>query len=289
MARKAINSEFKQLMEEYGVSPTYFHKLRTSVNGDMEELRKALDDYKARREGRALRKIEPVKQKKVPISTTDDYQGSYKIKIPDHLMSRDEFFIFMEKHIRKSVYVLRGKYYTLKQNNIDNEDLIMDILYKCLRPTKDGKLLYDEYVANPGRLKTIRCFVNTICRNHFKDYLKGVRYTTPVTSLDLPLPGSDNLTIGDSIGVEDIDDISINELVEVCSHIEVSKRKNSENVVLLSDILEEILLGVPLTTVCHNLKVSSKVVQKRFLEAGIEEILGRAISQERRDKILGNC
>lgn len=289
MARKAVNDEFKQLQSQYVISNTYFCKLKAQAQGDIVVLKQLLEDKKARDEARAIRKTEPPKKKRVPISVSDNYQGSYKIKTPDHLMGYDEFYLFIEKHIKKSVYVLRGKYYTLKQNNIESDDLVSEIMIKCLRKTRDGVSIYDKYVADPSILSTIRVFANTICRNHFKDYLKGIKYTTPVTSLDAPLPGPENLTIGDSVGIMDTDNISINELIEKCSLIEVSKRKNEDNKVMLSDVLEQVILGVPLTTVCHDLKVSSRVVQRRLLEAGIEDILGHSVSQERKDKILGNC
>lgn len=289
MARKAINDEFKQLRSEYDISPAYFDKLKKLVNGDLVKLREELEAFKARKENTALKKLRPVKEKKVPISTSISVQGSYEIKAPDHIMGYDEFYLYMRENITKSVYVLRKKYYTLKQNNIDSEDLISEIMIKCLRKTRNGTNVYDKYIENPGILETIRVFSNTIVKNHFKDYLKGPKHTTMVTSLDTPIPGSENLTLADSIGSMDKDNISISELLQRCSDIKVSKRKDSETEVTLSDILEKVVIGVPLTTVCHDLKVSSRVVQKRLLEAGIEDILGYKISEERRDKILGNC
>lgn len=290
MTSKEINLEVKKLRERYGMSPTCIYNIKTRVieaGGNIEEIIEECEAWKERKEKRGLKKTEAVKQKVVPVSSTKAYKTSYVIETPDHIMSRDEFFVFMEAHIRKSVYMLRGKYYTLKLNNIENDDLINDILFKCIRPTKDGVYLYETYLKNPNRLITIRSFVNRICENHFKDFLKGPKYTTPVTSLDTPIPGSDNLTLGDSVGYEDKDNISINELMEKCSKIEVSRRK-SDTKVLLSDVLKQIQSGIPLTTVCHNLKISSRVVQKKFLENGFEDILGVKVSQEHKDKILGN-
>lgn len=293
MARNAINPEFKQLQAKYEVSSAYFHKLRIQAfetGKGMEGLIELLEEFAVRKEAKRLKKLEP-KKKRAPVKTSvDDFQG-YKIEVPDHLMSRDEFYYFIQQHVKKSVYFLRSKFYTLKQNNIDSEDLISEIMIKCIRPTREGITMYDQYLEDPnivvGPNSTVRAFINKICRNHFADYLKGSKWTTPITSLDATLPGQEDLTLGDSIGTLDIDDISIKELIDKCSKIEISKRKNSSTV-MLNEVLEQMILGIPLTTVCHDLKVSSKVVQKRFLEAGIEEILGCAVSQERKDKILGN-
>lgn len=276
------NEEITNLIKEYGISSTYLYKLIDITKGDKEALTKELKAYAARKANKIEKKNNPIK-KQVNISTTDAkrYPSRYTIKTPDHLMGRDEFYLWLRDHVEKSVTMLRGKYWTLRKNNISNEDLVQEIMIKCIRPTKkEGLTVYDKYIKDPNCLITVRRFVNMICTNHFIDYLKGPRFTTDVDSLDRPLPGSENITLGDTIGEPDKESIYMNELRNKCTNISI---KNTP----LVTILDEITSGKSLSQVCKDHKVHQKEVRKKFIQIGIEEILGIQISPETRQKALG--
>lgn len=345
---KRVHPEVVELRKKYesvqingkaAISRTYFDKTAAALDYDVVQIEIKIQQMIDKKQLKQQLKDAPPKKKKVDIVLPNGGQRKYIIKTPDHIMSSDEFYLFLYEHIKKSVYVLRGKYYTLAQANVKSEDLVQEIFIKVIRKARvitkvlvnpanqykigdvvktskknqhaeitsfneEGEInrvkivdkpltyetdidanksrrvitvddkgediitsIYDKYLNKPDILTTVRCFINEICRNHFKDYLKGARYTTPLVSLEAPIPGPDNLTIEDSIGVEDIDNTAIGELMEKCKGVVVKSTP-------LSDILEQVILGLPLTTICKEFKLSISTVRDKFEQIGIREILG---------------
>ena len=151
--KKRMPDEIKQLFEKYKgkISSGYFYKCRQMTNG-IEELEKKILQKIQNDENRKLRKSQPPKKKRVPVNPNAVPKN---IPVPDHIMGRDEFYIYIRQHVIKSVAITRKKYYTLAQNNISNEDLVSEIFIKCIRPTRKGVTIYDKYLQNPGILATV--------------------------------------------------------------------------------------------------------------------------------------
>lgn len=282
--RKPIDPKWKEIKSRFNISETYFRKLRQKAGDNVEEVIRLCEEKEEKAKKRQERKEAPPRKRQSSIKTTNTYpSGGYEIKEPDHIMGYDEYCVWLHAHLTKSVYIEKQKFFTVKQlNYMDNEDLANDVFYKCLRKNKHGKNAYDRYLENPESVvKTIRAFCNEVVKNHCADFCKSLKYTTQVSSLDAQIPGTEELTLGDSIGIMDKDSLSISELIDKSKEILIRD-------VPLSNIIESLIEGLSFTGACKKFKLNSNKVRRTLLEMGAVEILGGQLSPETIDKIIAN-
>lgn len=287
--KRSRDPNYVRLQKYYKISTAMFHKYKTMADGDIDVLLDILKGYEERKKCRSNGTPRAPKKKRVAISS--GVYVPHKIEIPDHVMSKDEFNLKMFEYAQRAVYRNRGKYYTLAQNNIDSEDLAMDVYIKCVRDTRDGKKRYEEYLQDPeNKAKSLGKLANETCLNHFKDFLKCEKWRNPAISMETPMPGSEDLTLADSIGVEDKDNTPLTEYIEKCKNIKIKAVKargqeGNPDEVSLDVILKSLLKDIPFTIVCKTFKVSPNSVRKAFLENGIEDAFGRALSNSYKSKL----
>jgi hypothetical protein len=283
--RKPVNPIWKEMQSKYGISDTCFRRYRKEAGDNVEEVIRLCEKYKESKTRAKDRKEAPPKKRQSNIKTTNIYpsSGRYEIATPDHIMGPDEYYVWLHAHLTKSVFIVKKKFFTVQnQSYMDNEDLANDVLQKCLRKTKNGTNAYDDYLKDPTRaVQTIRAFCNRVVTNHCADFCKSIKYTAPTSSLDAQIPGTEELTLGDSIGIMDKDSLSINELIEKSGEVVLKG-------VPLSNIIQSLIDGLSFTGACKKFKLNSNKVKKALLEMGAVDILGGQLQPETIDKIIAN-
>ena len=270
------NSEYKNIMARYNISPTYFYKLRKKANEDVDTLIRLCEEKEERDRNRARRKTEPKAPKKRRsvikstnvVGETGVYGKDYPLPKADEFLTSDEYVILAWKYSGKAMENMIKKYYSLRLNYLDERDLAQDMAVKWLKENRKGITLYEDYLQHPEKLKTLDRLVNSSCANHCKDYLKKREYTELKISLESPLRGTENLTVADSVGYIDKDNTSINELVDVCDKVYI------RDGVKLSKLVQDVIAGEAFTNVCKAYHVNPNKVRSVLENLGAKEILG---------------
>lgn len=185
--RNSIRGTYNELIKKYQIPLTGFYWRKKQAGDDYDKLIELLEDYKKKKEVREKRKADPSKRSPYKEST-------YIIKTPDHLMSRDEYYLFLHEHIKKSVYMIRRKYTTVQQNRLlDNEDIVDDIFIQCLRPSRDRQKrvslsVYDEFKYEIGMVLPIcneddKVEIIKLNKKGIPEAVKEVDPATPLTEV----------------------------------------------------------------------------------------------------------
>lgn len=137
--------ERKDLMRKYGIPTTgFFWRLKKA--NDMEDLIDLLEKYKQMAIKREKRKLE----KELNILKSNANPNREKIEVPEKLLSRDEYQMFIYKHIERAVRAIMPRYPTTKMDILNSpQDIVQAVAYQTLRSSQDRDLTeYSDYLVS---------------------------------------------------------------------------------------------------------------------------------------------
>ena len=133
----SIMKEYADLIRKYQIPLTSFYWRKKKAGDDDQKLIEYLEQYKKMSEERARRKQAKEEAMKKGVDNSPFPESKYVIDDPGHLMSHDEYYLYIYEHIKKSVYIIKPKYPSAIYNKLENEDIIHTIFIQCIRPTRD--------------------------------------------------------------------------------------------------------------------------------------------------------
>lgn len=131
--------------------------------------------------------------------------------------------------------------------------------------------LYTKYIKGIVKIENTRSFVNQAVNNYFKDNIAKKANAPHISSLDVPLGGSNTentLTLADVLPDYDDNNLYINEAIEHCEGVMYKG-------IDLGDIFKEIIYNhTALNKICKRYGLQTKAVMAQFDKLKIREILG---------------